>query len=145
VNLISSKTTPTQENQPDRTDAEISYAFDSFASKAFWPVQSGKLQHLFLRLSLVVEREGRLTGYLSAATFWIANHGVAETEENMKALILGAAARSSEPVSFLFPTRQAGLFRWCLSEGMKAVKPMVLMARGQYQEPKGSYFPSVFY
>jgi hypothetical protein len=108
-------------------------------------VQSGKLQHLFLRLSLVVEREGRLTGYLSAATFWIANHGVAETEENMKALILGAAARSSEPVSFLFPTRQAGLFRWCLSEGMKAVKPMVLMARGQYQEPKGSYFPSVFY
>ena len=34
-----------------RTDAEISYAFDSFASKAFWPVQSGKLQHLFLRLS----------------------------------------------------------------------------------------------
>jgi len=100
-------------------------------------------RHLFA--PFVVEREGRLTGYLSAATFWIANHGVAETEEDIKALILGAATLSSEPVSFLLPTRQAGLFRWCLIEGMKAVKPMVLMARGQYQEPKGFYFPSVFY
>jgi len=35
------------------------------------------------------------------ARLWIQNHGVAETEEDMKALILGAAAASSEPVSFL--------------------------------------------
>jgi predicted N-acetyltransferase YhbS len=27
----------------------------------------------------VIEREGRITGYLSAATFWLMNHGVAET------------------------------------------------------------------
>src|SRR5215211_6214501 len=30
----------------------------------------------------VVEREGGITGYMSAATFWIMNHGVAETEED---------------------------------------------------------------
>ena len=93
----------------------------------------------------VVTRDGRVTGYLSAATFWQANHGVAETVEDMRALISGAAAASSEPVAFLLPARQAGLFRWCLSEGIRAVKPMTLMALGDYSEPKGSHFPSVFY
>ncbi len=86
-----------------------------------------------------------MTGYLTAPTFWIANHGVAETEDDMKALILGAGAAVAEPLSFLLPIRQAGLFRWCLSEGLKAAKPMTLMTIGEYQKPKGSYIPSVFY
>jgi predicted N-acetyltransferase YhbS len=93
----------------------------------------------------VLERDGRLTGYLSAATFWIANHGVAETEEDMRALIMGAGAASSDPLSFLLPVRQASLFRWCLNEGMRVVKPMTLMAMGEYRTPAGCHFPSVFY
>ena len=62
----------------------------------------------------VVERGSRVTGYLSAATFWIMNHGVAETEQDMEALIMGAASMSSEPVSFLLPSRQASFFRLVL-------------------------------
>lgn len=93
----------------------------------------------------VVERNGRITGYLSAATFWLANHGVAETEEDMRALFLGAAAASSEPLSLLMPVRRTSLFRWCLSEGLRIVKPMTLMTIGTYREPNGAYFPSVFY
>jgi predicted N-acetyltransferase YhbS len=92
-----------------------------------------------------VEREGRMTGYLTAPTFWLTNHGVAETEADMKALIAGAAAASPEPASFLLPVRQASLFRWCLSEGMRVVKPMTLMAMGNYRVPGGAWFPSVFY
>jgi predicted N-acetyltransferase YhbS len=94
---------------------------------------------------VVVEREGRITGYLTAPTLWIANHGIAETDDDMRALILGAAAAHTESLSFLLPTRQASLFRWCLGEGMKAVKPMTLMTVGKYQIPSGSYVPSVFY
>ncbi|HEY0832296.1 MAG TPA: GNAT family N-acetyltransferase [Azospirillum sp.] len=94
---------------------------------------------------MVAERTGRAIGYLAAPTFWLANHGVAETEEDMKALILGAGAALSDPLAFLMPTRQTGLFRWCLGEGLKAVKPMTLMAMGEYRAPSGSYFPSVFY
>ena len=94
---------------------------------------------------VVVERDGRVTGYLTAPTFWIANHGVAETEDDMKALILGAGAAHAEPLSFLLPTRQASLFRWCLGEGLQAVKPMTLMTLGAYRAPNGSYLPSVFY
>jgi GNAT superfamily N-acetyltransferase len=93
----------------------------------------------------VVEHEGRITGYLSAATFWLMNHGVAETEQDMRELIAGAASMSSEPVSFLLPTRQASFFRWCLGEGMRVVKPTTLMTMGTYPEPRGCYFPSVLY
>lgn len=93
----------------------------------------------------VVERGGRITGYLSAATLWPLNHGIAETEEDMKALLLGAGAASSEPLSFLFPIRQSDLLRWCLSEGIRVVKPMNLMSLGWYREPQRPYFPSVFY
>jgi predicted N-acetyltransferase YhbS len=93
----------------------------------------------------VVEREGRITGYLSAATFWLMNHGVAETELDMRALLAGAGAMSAEPLSLLLPTRQANLFRWCLHQGMRVVKPMNLMTIGTYQEPRGCYFPTVLY
>ena len=93
----------------------------------------------------VVEREGRITGYLSAATFWLMNHGVAETELDMRALLVGAGAMSAEPLSLLLPTRQANLFRWCLHQGMRAIKPMTLMTMGHYQEPRGCCFPSVLY
>ncbi len=92
-----------------------------------------------------VERDGRIAGYLTAPGFWPANHGVAETEADMRALVAGAAAASPEAVSFLLPVRQASLFRWCLAEGIRVVKPMTLMAMGEYREPGGVWFPSVFY
>ena len=63
----------------------------------------------------------------------------------MKALLLGAGAVNEEPLSFLLPVRQANFFRWCLSEGLRVIKPMTLMVMGDYQEPNGCYFVSVLY
>ncbi|MBL8709241.1 MAG: GNAT family N-acetyltransferase [Rhodospirillaceae bacterium] len=93
---------------------------------------------------MVGERDGRIKAYMTAPDFWIANHGVAESAEDMAALITGAGS-VVEVVSFLLPTRQADLFRWCLAQGMTAVKPMTLMSAGSYNEPVGTYLPSVFY
>ena len=70
---------------------------------------------------------------------------MAEREEDLRALLAGAAALTGEPLSFLLPTRQAGLFRWCLSEGMRVVKTMTLMTTGGYREPRGAYLTSVLY
>jgi predicted N-acetyltransferase YhbS len=95
---------------------------------------------------LVAVRGGRVTAYGSALHFWPLNHAVAETAEDMEALLAGAAAANvEEPLSFILMTRQAELFRWCLSKGMRVVKPLTLMAMGQYQEPEGCYLPSVGY
>ena len=38
------------------------------------------------------------------------NHAVAETEEALRALLLGAAAMNSEPLSFLLPVRRQSFF-----------------------------------
>lgn len=94
---------------------------------------------------LVLLRGGRVVAYCSAPTFWIGNHGVAETEQDMRDLLLGAGAGCDEPLTLLVPIRQAGLFRWLLGEGLRVLKPMTLMAMGEYHEPRGCFFPSVAY
>ncbi len=96
--------------------------------------------------SFVAVRDGRVTAYASAPHFWALNHAVAETEEDMKAVLTGAGNLSDgQPLSFLLPTRQTKLFRWCLNKGMRVVKPATLMAMGRYEEPRGCYLPSVGY
>lgn len=94
---------------------------------------------------LVGLREGRISAYASTLDLWFAAHAVAATEADMQALILAAAAGRSESLSFLLPTRQAALFRVLLAQGMRIIKPMTLMTLGPYQQPAGSYLPSVGY
>lgn len=121
-------------------------ACDALCLRVHGISRAGELSDALRLLGPVVaEREGRIVGYMTAPTFWIANHGLAESEDDMKATILGAAAVHAAPLSFLLPTRQASLFRWCLDERLRTVKPMTLMTKGTYQSPNGSYMPSVFY
>jgi GNAT superfamily N-acetyltransferase len=94
---------------------------------------------------IVALRGGRVRAYMAVPTIWLANHGVAETEEDMQALLLGAPRLAKQPISFLIPVRHAALFRWCLTQGFRAIRPMTLMTIGEYREPQGSYFPSVLY
>jgi predicted N-acetyltransferase YhbS len=93
----------------------------------------------------VAVRDGRITAYATTLTFFPAAYGVGETQDDVCALILGALPAGEEPASFLLPTRQAGLFQWCLSEGLRAVKPMTYMSIGEYHEPDGCWIPSVLY
>ena len=96
--------------------------------------------------SFVAVREGRVTAYASAPHFWALNHGVAESEEDMQAVLTGAGNLSDgQPLSFLLPTRQTNLFRWCLKQGMRVIKPSTLMSTGRYEEPRGCFLPSVGY
>jgi GNAT superfamily N-acetyltransferase len=94
--------------------------------------------------SFAALRDGRIVAYSSTLAFWPMAYGVAESEEDMKALLLGGAATVEEPIALLVPL-QSGLFRWCLEQRLRGVKPMNVMARGAYQEPVGSWYPSVLY
>jgi predicted N-acetyltransferase YhbS len=108
--------------------------------------RGGDLEHLPpFGMPFVATRGGRVTAYASGPTFWPLNHAVAETEADLRSLLAGAAAATDEPLSFILPVRQASLFRWCLASGLKAVKPMTLMAMGEYREPRGVWTPSVGY
>jgi GNAT superfamily N-acetyltransferase len=100
---------------------------------------------LATRAPIAAIRGGRVRGYTAMPTNWLANHSVAETEEDMQALLLGAARLTKGSASFLLPVRHAALFRWCLAQGFRASRPLTLMAIGEYREPRGSYSPSVLY
>ena len=80
-------------------------------------------------------RDGRIVAYASGVNFWPMSHGVAETDEDMQALLLGAASQIDGPILLLVPLHSS-LFRWALDQGLRAVKPMNLMARGEYQNPR---------
>jgi GNAT superfamily N-acetyltransferase len=90
-------------------------------------------------------RDGRLTAYISAPEMWALNHAVAETVEDMQALLIGAGTQGTKPFSLILPTRQTALFRWSLKNGMRVIKPLTLMSMGDYREPRGCYLPSVGY
>jgi hypothetical protein len=94
---------------------------------------------------MVATREGRVVAYAATLTFFPAAHAVAKTQVDMAGLIAGALATTEEPGSFLLPTRQTELFRWCLGEGLRIVKPMTYMTVGRYETPAGSWIPSVLY
>lgn len=95
--------------------------------------------------AFVAVRENRVVAYATAPVIWQMNHAVAESTADMQSLLSGAARLTGQPLAFLLPTRQAELFRWCLRQGLRVVKPMTLMAMGQYQEPRGCALPSVIY
>ena len=91
--------------------------------------------------AVVVESRGRVTGYASSVAFF--GHAVGETNEDVEALIAAAAAFPGSGI--LVPTRNAGLFRWCLENGLRVVQPMTLMTIGLYNEPAGAYLPSILF
>ena len=89
----------------------------------------------------VVEHLERITGYATEIGFFA--HAIAETNDDLKALISGASVFTGP--GFLLPTRNDDMFRWCLDHGLRLVKQQMLMTIGLYNEPAGSYLPSILY
>ena len=86
---------------------------------------------------------GRITGY---SILGLLGHGVAETEEDMVALVLHAAGRTPPQfAAFFCPLTEGGLYRRFLAAGCRNIKVMNLMALGPYEAPDGVWMPSVLY
>ncbi len=91
--------------------------------------------------AIVVEREGRITGYASSLAFF--GHATAETNLDLEALI--ASAESFGGPGILVPSRNSALLQWCLANGLKMVQPMTLMSTGLYNAPEGAWMPSILF
>ena len=91
--------------------------------------------------ALVVEHDGRISGYATDLAFFA--HAVGESNEDLKALILAADAFGGSGI--LVPTTNSALFRWCLERGLRVVQPMTLMTLGLHTPPRGAYLPSILY
>ena len=79
-------------------------------------------------------RDGRISAYASSLTSGRWHHGVAESDEDMQALLLGAAA-ADRGANRLPGANAVGAVPLVPGKGLRLVKPMNLMARGAYQEP----------
>jgi predicted N-acetyltransferase YhbS len=91
--------------------------------------------------AVVAESEGRIRAYASSVAFF--GHAVGEANRDLQALI--SAATEFQGPGILVPTRNAGLFRWCLESGLRVVQLMTLMTTGLYNEPAGAYLPSILF
>jgi GNAT superfamily N-acetyltransferase len=91
--------------------------------------------------AVVVEREGRITGYSSVLAFF--GHTTAETNLDLQALI--ASAEGVGGPGILVPTRNSQIFQWCLANGLRVVQVMTLMSLGLYSDPAGAWLPSITY
>jgi hypothetical protein len=94
---------------------------------------------------MVLERDGRIVAYASHRRLGDRAHGVAEAEADLRALLLGLAPPRGVKLTIFVPTRQASLLRWCLDEGLRVGVSLSLMAKGEYRQPRGAYFPSSWY
>ena len=90
----------------------------------------------------------RITGYTTGLAYF--NHSVGFTNDDIMALIGSSSSSSSTNDSYggpgiLIPSRNTQLLRWCLDNELRLVQQLILMTIGLYNEPAGSYMPSVLY
>ena len=89
--------------------------------------------------SLTIDKQGNITGYAAGIGFF--SHAVAKTNEDLIALVSSAPAIIGH--GLFVPARNADLVRWLLEAGFRIGWPANLMTVGQYNEPRGTYFPSI--
>lgn len=90
--------------------------------------------------AFVLDR-GHIAGYLLGLAI---GHGVAETDDDMLALLAGVGASIPDAHSFV-PLPSGALYRRALAAGHRNQKVMNIMALGPYEAPQGSYCPSVMF
>ncbi len=117
-------------------------AMDELCQSIYHVSRRGEYE-VFLALGFpmfVVDR-GHVTGYLISSAL---GHGVAESTDEMLALLAGYGANAPGARSFV-PIRDGELYRGALAAGHRNIKLMNLMSLGPYEEPQGTYAPSVMF
>jgi GNAT superfamily N-acetyltransferase len=131
---------PGYDVRPAMLDDE--YACNSLCLRVHGHARSGEVHEAISSgTARVVERLGRITGYTTGIGYFA--HSVAETNDDLRALICEAGNFGTP--GFLVPLSNNDLFRWCLDQGLRVFFVLNMMTIGLYQEPEGSYMPSVGY
>jgi predicted N-acetyltransferase YhbS len=101
-----------------------------------------ELQHsIAAGTARVVERGGEITGY--ATGFGYGWHAVGQADADIRALL--GSVETLMGLGVLVPSRNTALMRWCFDAGLRIVQQSTLMTIGLYNEPQGSWLPSIAY
>ncbi len=96
---------------------------------------------LALGFPMFVLDRGQIVGYQIGSAL---GHGVAETTGDMLTLFAGYGANAPGAHAFV-PIRDGELYRGALAAGHRNFKVMNLMSLGPYEDPQGTYAPSVMF
>lgn len=88
---------------------------------------------------LIARENGSLVGFTTGISF--SGFSVALTNDVLKSLLVNQEI--IEPPGILVPARNHSLVKWCIDSGLKINQSMNLMTLGDYEEPVGSWFPSI--
>ncbi len=117
-------------------------AIDELCREIYRVSRKGECETLLaMKFPAFVLDRGHVSGYLVSTAM---GHGVAESDDDMLALLAGHGAALPDAHSFV-PIRNGELYRRALAAGHKNVKLMNLMSLGPYEEPQGAYAPSVMF
>jgi len=117
-------------------------AMDELCREIYRVSRKGECETLLaMKFPAFVIDRGHVSGYLLSSAM---AHGVAESDDDMLALFAGHGATMPDAHSFV-PIRNGELYRRALAAGHKNVKLMNLMSLGPYEEPQGTYAPSVMF
>lgn len=103
--------------------------------------RAGEVEEAIQRgTALVVEDGDEVTGYTTGVGF--IGHAVGRSNKDLKALI--ASADDFAGPGLLIPTSNGDLFRWCLENGLRQDRQLILMDTDP-SDPSGepAYWPSV--
>ena len=112
-------------------------------SKRIYKVDRGAEIESSGHMLLVRERGAAITGYFSGEFGF--GHGVAESDDDMLALVGEFAIRNPENAKFNCPLSSGELYRKFLKAGCRAVEMHTLMAYGPYEQPEGAWLISALY
>lgn len=91
--------------------------------------------------AMVVEHNHQIVGYSTGMAYF--GHSVAKSNEALKAMI--CSVDKFQGPGILVPISNHDLFSWCLENKLQVVHVMNLMSIGLYNQPMGSYLPSILY
>lgn len=88
-------------------------------------------------------KNGKLVAFMVPGFF---GFGAAESVDDLLDVQQAAARSLPQPSHrFLLPTRQGELFTAALKRGFRSEKVLQLMTMGPYEEPTGTWYPSIAY
>ena len=121
------------------TDNDVE-ACSTFCQNFYRTGRSREIEEAAAGGNLFIARESRsITGLTTGIGF--AGFSVASTNDILKSLIVNE--KIIEPPGVLVPAKNHSLVQWCLDSGLKTHQTMNLMTLGEYEEPVGSWLPSI--
>lgn len=111
-----------------------------FCEKLYSTGRSREINNAALEGDLFIASEnGNIVGLTTGIGF--SGFSMALTNDVIKGLIINQA--TIEPPGILVPATNHSLVKWCIDSGLKINQSMNLMTLGEYQEPVGSWMPSI--